>query len=357
MLVGLLRDAAPSWGTHENYLTTTPPERLTASLLPFLATRIFAGAGGIHWPSGDYVVGTRIALLQQDAGGNTQSNRALCSTGREESLSTDARHRRLQLILGDGNRSQFSLALKVGTTALVVRLLEENPAAISPLPGTPAPQKGRLAFWMQAASKFNRLASGGEPLQVDRQALAVQRVYLERCHTHFAGSLAGYPWISRLLNDWEITLGALASHNDDWLARRLDPWFKHRLCTEYLRHQGLTWATFRGQEPVAVQLALLNQQYHTFAGEGSLFAVSEAEHLLDHRVTPFVPPGAETEPYVPDVHTRAQARARFRVAQQGAPGWQVDWHAAYHKTSETFLHWGPCVTGASLRMGLAVRGS
>lgn len=343
---GLLRDGVSSWGTHENYLLHGSPDRIAAAMLPFLATRLFAGAGALVWPSGEYVAGTRVELLSQDTGGGTSQQRALFSTARDESLTRDHRCRRLHLILGDGNRSQFSLALKMGTTALVARMLEDWPDAVRPLPGTPAPSRGRRAFWMQAARQFNMLARPGEPLRAAPLALRVQRMYHEAC-SRFVHRQTDVPdWVPRLLSDWEITLGALASLDNAWLQRRLDPWIKHELLGEYLRQHGVDWPEVLKSSDLFHELALLNQDYHSLDAS-SVFQRCNRAGLLDHRVVPCLQAGEEPEPFVPATVTRAAARARFIKQHALERGWTMDWMSARHMPTGRVVEFEPPIVGES----------
>lgn len=54
---GVLRADSPVWGSHENYLVDAGPAQLAERMLPFLATRIYAGAGAVLAPSGRFVAG------------------------------------------------------------------------------------------------------------------------------------------------------------------------------------------------------------------------------------------------------------------------------------------------------------
>src|SRR5262249_52767643 len=156
-----LEPQAPTWGAHENYLVGVPPGQLADRVLPFLVTRVFAGAGGIWAPTGEFLAGTRLTALTTDRGGDTTSRRAIFSTVRVERLVADrSEHYRCQLILGDGLRSHLSQALHLGTTALVLRAVEARPQAVIPLPRRPGMDQGRS--WLAALQSFNRLARPGE---------------------------------------------------------------------------------------------------------------------------------------------------------------------------------------------------
>ncbi len=121
-----------SYGTHENYLIPreTPFAKLLAGLLPFFATRIiYAGAGkmGIE-PRGDsgvYQISQRADFFTEEASVDTLHRRPLVNT-RDEPHADPRLWRRLHVICGDANMSEYATALKIGTTYLVTSLLESG---------------------------------------------------------------------------------------------------------------------------------------------------------------------------------------------------------------------------------------
>src|SRR5260221_2793521 len=131
-----------TFGCQENYLMRRaaqfPPE-LLASLLAFLATRqIFSGAGRVgqanplafdfevpdrpgHVP---FQISQRADHIVNDIYQWVQFNRAIINA-RDEPLADYRKYRRLHLLIGDSNMSPFATALKVGTTSLVLSLIED----------------------------------------------------------------------------------------------------------------------------------------------------------------------------------------------------------------------------------------
>jgi hypothetical protein len=116
----------------------TPP--ILGTLLSFLATRqIFTGAGRvgrqIHWRSisepprteakVDFQLSQRADHIVNDIYQWVQFNRAIINA-RDEPLADYRKYRRLHLLIGDSNMSPFATALKVGTTACVLSLLEDG---------------------------------------------------------------------------------------------------------------------------------------------------------------------------------------------------------------------------------------
>src|SRR5437868_2641917 len=129
--------AGHSYGCHENYLTRRdlPWERLVAGVLPFLITRqIFAGAGklGIEAESGDaqpgvFQISQRADFFSVLMSIDTMNKRPLVNT-RDEPHADVNRYRRLHVIIGDSNMSEWATALKIGTTAMVLTLIENGTA-------------------------------------------------------------------------------------------------------------------------------------------------------------------------------------------------------------------------------------
>jgi hypothetical protein len=329
---GRLGPGTPSWGSHENYLIGVPPKRVADRLLPFLVTRVFAGAGAVWAPTGEFLAGARMTTLARDVGGNTGDERALFSTAREEHLcGGQPGLYRCHLILGDGHRSHLSLALQLGATALVLRAVECLPNRVLPIPRDGRGDQSR--FWLAAAKEFNRLAGPDGRLQVHPLVVDIQQFYLDLAADFVARLSAPPAWTHRLLADWAEALVHLRAGDHDWLGARFDPWIKHRVFTAWLAARGARWEMVRSRGDLLDGLALLDQDYHTFTGPAPLFDRLEARGLISHRTGARIEPGCEPEPFVPDLGTRATARARFIRANDGGASLQMDWASVADRSS------------------------
>ncbi|MBI4881878.1 MAG: proteasome accessory factor PafA2 family protein, partial [Planctomycetes bacterium] len=323
----LLTRRSNTWGSHESYLTGIAPQAFTGLILPFLVTRIYAGAGGILYPCGSFVASVRALRMNLATGGDTTGHRAIHSTARDESLMGGPRRRhRYHLISGDGHRSQFNLALQFGATALALKAIEMNDGLGASLAGLALPRRGSWPGTMRA---LNVLSRRGEPLRVDPLVTATQRLYLEAARRYRAALSAAPAWIDRTLRDWEDTLAALERADWPWLAARLDAFAKHALWSGVLAARGKTWESLAHDRDLLQRLALLDQSYHEFGSASSVFALLEEAGLLEHRVAAPVAPGEEEEPFVPATATRARVRARFIRENAGQEGFHVDWCAVY----------------------------
>jgi hypothetical protein len=272
-----------------------------------------------------------MTALTTDRRGGTTEHRAIFSTVRREHLrGADSGRYRCHLILGDRHRSHFSIALQLGATNLVLRAVEELPHRIQPLWKVGMDQS---RFWLEAARRFNLLARGGRIPEVDPLALDIQRFYLDLAAEFVDGMTDRPNWAERLLADWCAGLCRLRDGDQSWLAVPLDPWIKRRLLTAWLKDRGIGWDGIRPQPDLLNRLALLDQAYHRFTTPANLFDWLEAAGLLEHRVGPLTAPGAEAEPFVPDVLTRAKARARFIRDHAGAREWTMDWPGAVNRTT------------------------
>src|ERR1700680_2387541 len=163
-----------TFGCHENYLMKreaqfTPP--ILGTLLTFLATRqIFTGAGRVGQANPlafdfepppqeaqvNFQLSQRADHIVNDIYQWVQFNRAIINA-RDEPLADYRKYRRLHLLIGDSNVSPFATALKVGTTALVLTLLEEKNL----------PSNVILRDAVSATREISREGSGRGPVQLE----------------------------------------------------------------------------------------------------------------------------------------------------------------------------------------------
>lgn len=118
-----------SWGTHENYmmLRAVPFDQVTALMTAHLVTRqLFTGSGrvglGERCEHAGFQLSQRADYIHARVGLQTTFDRPIINT-RDESHSTDE-YRRLHVIVGDANRMDVPQALKLGTTSMLLWLLE-----------------------------------------------------------------------------------------------------------------------------------------------------------------------------------------------------------------------------------------
>ena len=113
-----------SYGTHENYLISRELvfKSFGKQLLPFLVTRqLICGAGMIK--KGEFVISQRADQVWEGVSSATTRTRPIINT-RDEPHGDSRRFRRMHVIVGDSNMSEPTFALKVGSTLLVIEMLE-----------------------------------------------------------------------------------------------------------------------------------------------------------------------------------------------------------------------------------------
>ncbi|MGB1892402.1 MAG: proteasome accessory factor PafA2 family protein, partial [Candidatus Latescibacterota bacterium] len=203
-----------TFGCHENYLVRREvpfSQVLLPAMLPFFVTRqIFAGAGrvGGHTdifetgaPAGEsitYQISQRADHIVTEIYQWIQFSRAIINT-RDEPLADWEQFRRLHLLVGDSNMSEYATALKVGTTGLVLQLLEEGVV----------PEMGLLNA-VDAIRDISRDLSCAWEIQREdgryTTAVEVQRHYLELSEQHLRGRDEESDWV---LNEWRFVLDGL----------------------------------------------------------------------------------------------------------------------------------------------------
>ena len=213
-----------SYGCHENYLLprSLPWENLAANIQAFLVTRqIFAGAGKFAVEAEDNFVAPGFQISQRSdffselQSVDTMQRRPIINT-RDEPHANPQRFRRFHVILGDANMSPFATRLKVGTTALVLEALVNDPKRNYPR------LKDPLAA-LQSISRDTNYHWGTDLIDAPpTSAIDIQREYLrgvkERCNLDL-------PERAELVQQWEDVLHDLSRdvmlcrNRLDWVAK------------------------------------------------------------------------------------------------------------------------------------------
>src|SRR6188472_2287942 len=121
-----------SYGAHENYLMprSTPFSDIVRHLTPFFVSRqVICGSGrvGIGQDGRDhgFQLSQRADYFEVEVGLETTLKRPIINT-RDEPHSDAEKYRRLHVIIGDANLSEISTYLKLGTTSLVLSMIEDG---------------------------------------------------------------------------------------------------------------------------------------------------------------------------------------------------------------------------------------
>ncbi|MFH0730927.1 MAG: proteasome accessory factor PafA2 family protein [Pseudomonadota bacterium] len=196
-----------TYGNHENYLITSRAMATSQRLIPFLVTRqIYAGAGKVYRRPDMGRLGFQISQ-RADFFNRTISDRTAEVRGilnpRKREIVDHGENRRLHLIVGDNNMSQWTLGLKVGTTVMMLRLLEEGGL------------NGSLSLEdpVAALKKISRSYDAGvrvshQGRKADYSALEIQTLLLEKALRFYEVNGCDAE-TAELLSLWEKTLGGL----------------------------------------------------------------------------------------------------------------------------------------------------
>jgi proteasome accessory factor PafA2 len=217
--------AGHSYGCHDNYLMRRDVawDRIVAGMLPFLITRqIFGGAGkmGIEAESaqsepGIYQISQRADFFSVVVSIDTMNRRPLINT-RDEPHVDASRYRRFHVILGDSNMSEWATAMKIGTTALVLDLIERGEAPeleiAQPVDANKSISRDQTYDWIIELKDGRKIS-----------AIDVQRIYVRAASKLDNAANEDRQWI---LREWENVLNDLErdvmSTRDriDWAAKK-----------------------------------------------------------------------------------------------------------------------------------------
>ena len=303
--------AGNSYGSHENYLVSRVGEfqKLADTLIPFLVSRqIYAGAGKVlQTPRGAlYSVAQRAEHIWEGLSSATTRSRPIINS-RDEPHADAERYRRLHVIVGDSNMSEYATWLKLATADLVLRMIEAGTVMRDLTLDNPIRAIREISHDMTCQRRV-RLEGGRE-----LSALEIQRVYLERV-ARFLQHTGGDPSTDRVLAEWSRVLDTLEtdplklSRECDWVA-------KYHLVEDYRRRHDLPLSHPR--------VAMLDLQYHDVNRKRGLYYLLQRRDKVDRIVGDSdIRRAMRTPPQT----TRARLRGEFiRQAKRKRRDFTVDW--------------------------------
>ncbi|MFC0452081.1 MULTISPECIES: depupylase/deamidase Dop [Rhodococcus] len=276
-----------SYGTHENYLMSraTPFSAVINGLTPFFASRqVICGSGRVGiGQSGDeagFQLSQRADYIEVEVGLETTLKRGIINTRDEPHADAD-KYRRLHVIIGDANLAEMSTYLKVGTTALVLDLIEAGVDLTDLQLARPVTAVHHISHDPTLRATV-ALADGRE-----LTGLALQRIYLDRVDKFMSAEGNDDPRVADLLEKWAMVLDLLerdpmeCAHLLDWPA-------KLRLLEGFRNREGLNWS--------APRLHLVDLQYsdvrldkglyNRLVARGSMERLVSEQQVLDAVDTP-----------------------------------------------------------------------
>ncbi len=266
-----------SYGCHENYLMDrqVPFSRIVTHVMPhFISRQVFTGAGkvgtevaGLTSDDVPFQLTQRADFFEEEVGLETTLKRPIVNT-RDEPHADAQRYRRLHVIVGDANLSEVATFLKVGTTALVLSMIEDEFL----------PRDLTLATAVAALRRVSHDLSLRQPLDLadgtTMTAVEIQWEYLDRAKKYAEEhglECIGPPGVgAEVLRLWEQVLTGLETDpasvvgQVDWAA-------KYRVIDGYRAKHDLRWDDAR--------LAAMDLQYHDLRPERGLASRVGLERL------------------------------------------------------------------------------
>jgi proteasome accessory factor PafA2 len=289
-----------SYGCHENYLMdrATPFARIVQHATTHFVTRqVFTGAGkvGCELPYRDrtyieFQLTQRADFFEEEVGLETTLKRPIINT-RDEPHADPLRYRRLHVIVGDANLCEVATFLKVGTTAIILAMVEDD-VLDSTLALADPVRALQAVSWDLSLSEPLALTNGrtATALEIQWGLLESARGYVGERGTDAVGG----PVANDVLERWEQVLAGLESDPSE-LIGQVD-WITKRHVVEGFRDR-------HGLSAGDLRLAALDLQYHDLRPDRSLFARMGAEALVD-------PDDAMMATGYPPTDTRAFFRGR-----------------------------------------------
>jgi proteasome accessory factor A len=304
--------AGNSYGCHENYLTSRRDDfgHYAEVLIPFFVTRqIYAGAGKVLQTARGamFCISQRAEHIWEGVSSATTRSRPIINT-RDEPHADAERFRRLHVIVGDSNMSEYSTFLKVGATSILLRMLEDPAAVLRDMTLENPIRAIREISHDTSCRRRVRLANGREA-----SALDIQGEYLLRAR-RYAEQKGLNPLEEQALEMWEHCLEGIEK-DPFTLDRECDWVIKHRLIERYRQRHGLSLSHPR--------VALVDLQYHDVSRERGLFYRLQSRGEVERTCAEDAIEAAIDRP--PQT-TRARLRGEFiKKAKDRRRDFTVDW--------------------------------
>lgn len=220
-----------SYGCHENYLVdrTVPFAMLAERIMCHFVTRqIFTGAGkvGREWPgrgeASGYQLSQRADFFEEEVGLETTLKRPIVNS-RDEPHCDATKYRRLHVIVGDANMSQWATFMKVGTTAFVLAMIEDDRTPPELLAASPVADIRRISRDPSLTATLE-LRNGRSITALEAQWRLLESA--EKWAAEFDSVAVIGPSAPRILEEWREALdhiaGDVSALHDrvDWVAKR-----------------------------------------------------------------------------------------------------------------------------------------
>jgi proteasome accessory factor A len=300
-----------SYGAHENYLMDrrTSFKQIVENLMPFFVTRqVYTGAGKVgsenRGSQCDFQLSQRADFFETEVALDTMVKRPIINT-RDEPHADREKYRRLHVICGDSNLSEYTIYLRSGATNLVLSMIEDG--AIK--------KDLSLRDPVRSIKETSHDPTCTKELQLDDgkrlTAVQIQAEYLEMALDYVAARGAD-PMTKDILLKWEHVIDCLGRDPME-LDQQVDWVMKKSIIEQFMDRKSIGWD--------APQVHMLDLQYHDLRPEKGLYYVLERQGRAERIVTDEEISAAILEP--PD-DTRAYFRGEC-LKRYGAAVFGVNW--------------------------------
>ena len=268
-----------SYGCHENYLLAreVPFGRLVTQITPHFVTRqLICGAGkvgceapGVSSRDVPYQLSQRADFFEEEVGLETTLKRPIVNT-RDEPHCDASKYRRLHVIVGDANMAEYSTFVKVGSTSIILAMIEDDVCGTDLAISDPVREIRKVSHDPSLTAKL--LLKDGRrltALQIQWELYARARRYQQSHGLEAVGERAG----EAALDTWETILTALETDRRDDVAHLVDWVAKQRLVNGFRERHKLG--------PTDAKLRAIDLQYHDVRPEKSLAARAGLATMAD----------------------------------------------------------------------------
>ena len=300
-----------SYGCHENYCIERIDDltRLEQVFIPYLISRqIFTGAGKVvtNAKGTAYSMSQRAEHIWEAISSATTRSRPIINT-RDEPHADPEKYRRLHVIVGDSNMSEFATYLKLGTAAVVLAMIEDRNTVL---------RDYNMASPINALRDISYDLWSKEPVKLsngrDLTALEIQDDLCERAEQF----LQGHPLPADQVHAVQLWREVIEQYRNDpmGLADRVD-WIAKLQIIERERERS-------GVELSDPKIALIDLLYHDTSFERGLYYRRQARGHLRRMVSEEIASATHTPPPT----TRAHMRGTFiKAAKEWRRDYTVDW--------------------------------
>jgi proteasome accessory factor A len=265
------------------------------------AGKVFQTQDGVH-----YCISQRAQHIYQKISGTTTNDRSIINT-RDEPHADREKYRRLHVIVGDSNMSEYTNFVKIGSCTAVLQMIEDNYINKDFTLRNPVKAIKDISYDTTCKRRL-RLDNGREysPIEIQREYCEMAQKYVEQ-----------YP-VSDEIRDavdmWQHVLDCLDTEPDK-LSGKIDWLIKRNMIESFIEKRGSRWSDPR--------IFMLDLQYHDICVNRGLYYLLERKGAVDRVLNDEEIIKAKTEP---PIDTRARMRGEFiKLARQNGIQYDLDW--------------------------------